>query len=50
MGSVNVRPENGRLFFDFRYLGKRCCEQSTLDDTPANRKKMKQVLGRHSAK
>jgi len=49
MGSVNVRPENGKLFFDFRYRGKRCREQTTLDDNSANRKKMKQVLDRIEA-
>ncbi len=49
MGSVSVRPENKKLFFDFRFQGKRCREQTTLDDTPANRKKMKQVLDRIEA-
>lgn len=44
MGSINVRPETGKLFFDFRYRGKRCREQTKLDDTPANRKKMQQLL------
>ena len=27
-----------KLFFDFTYLDKRCREQTTLPDTPANRK------------
>ncbi|WP_413771558.1 Arm DNA-binding domain-containing protein [Stutzerimonas stutzeri] len=26
------------MFFDFRYLGKRCRERTTLANTPANRK------------
>jgi len=49
MGSISVRPENKKLFFDFRFQGKRCREQTTLDDTPANRKKMKQMLDRIEA-
>jgi len=49
MGSINVRPETGKLFFDFRYRGKRCREQTTLEDTPANRKKMRQVLDKIEA-
>lgn len=46
MGSVRVRPESKCLFFDFQYLGQRCREQTTLKDSPANRKKMRQVLTR----
>ena len=49
MGSVRVRSQTGKLFFDFRYRGKRCREQTALDDTPANRKKMKQILERIEA-
>lgn len=44
LGSIVARPENGRLFFDFRYRGTRCREQTALPDTPANRKKLKAVL------
>jgi len=40
----NVRQRSGRLFFDFRLRGVRCREQTTLDDTPANRKRMQKVL------
>ena len=40
----NVRQRNGRLFFDFRIRGIRCREQTTLEDTPANRKRMEKVL------
>ena len=43
MGSVRAR-ENGQLFFDFRYRGHRCREQTTLKDTRANRKRLEQVL------
>ena len=42
----NVRLRNGRLFFDFRFRGIRCREQTTLDDTAANRKRMQKVLDR----
>ena len=44
MGSINVRPDSGKLFFDFRYKNKRCREQTALDDTPANRKKLNSIL------
>lgn len=43
MSSIRVRS-NGKLFFDFRYLGERCREQTTLPDTAANRRKMEVVL------
>lgn len=43
MGSIRLRP-NGGLFFDFRYRAIRCREQTTLNDSPANRRKMEQVL------
>ncbi|WP_018950949.1 site-specific integrase [Thioalkalivibrio sp. AKL12] len=49
MGSVRVRPQTGKLFLDFRYRGRRCREQTALDDTPANRKKARQVLERIEA-
>lgn len=44
MGSINVR--NGKLAFDFRYRGIRCREQSQLDDTKPNRKRLEQILKR----
>lgn len=44
MASIRVREATGKLFFDFRYQGKRCREQTALDDTPANRKKLKRIL------
>ncbi|WP_019570124.1 Arm DNA-binding domain-containing protein [Thioalkalivibrio sp. ALE11] len=49
MGSVRVRNQTGKLFLDFRFRGKRCREQTALDDTPANRKKAKKVLERIEA-
>lgn len=44
MGSIRVRKDNGFLFFDFRYMGKRHREQTLLNDTKANRKKMGDLL------
>lgn len=49
MAKVNVRPETGALYFDFRYRGVRCREQTTLADTPANRKVMQLTLERIEA-
>jgi integrase len=49
VGNIRARSDNGKLFFDFSYKNKRCREQTTLDDTPANRKKMKQILDRIEA-
>jgi hypothetical protein len=46
MPSIRSRSDNGLLFMDFRYLGKRCREQTLLPDTPANRKKLEKVLSR----
>ncbi len=46
MGSIRKRDDNGQLFFDFRYRGKRCREQTALDDIPANRKKLEKILER----
>lgn len=44
MGSIRSRSEGGNLFFDFRYEGKRCREQTLLTDTATNRKKLERVL------
>ncbi|WP_309045661.1 Arm DNA-binding domain-containing protein [Marinobacter sediminicola] len=49
MGKIVERPETGKLFFDFRYAGKRCREQTALDNTPANRKKLETILKRLEA-
>ena len=38
------RHHNGKLFFDFRYLGERCREYTKLDDTKKNRKIMERAL------
>lgn len=47
MASINSR--NGKLFFDFRYRGVRCKEYTKLEDVPANRRRVKQVLERIEA-
>ena len=44
MGSIRARKDNGQLFFDFRFQGQRCREQTMLDDTPANRKRLDKAL------
>ncbi|MDF5852378.1 DUF3596 domain-containing protein [Pseudomonas aeruginosa] len=49
VGKIVARKETGNLFFDFRYLGKRCREQTALPDTPTNRKKLEKILERIEA-
>ena len=49
MGSIRGRKENGYLFFDFRYKGVRCREQTILPDSKENRRKMEKVLKRIEA-
>jgi integrase len=44
MASLNARKETGKLVIDFRYQGQRCREQTALDDTPANRKRLQKLL------
>ena len=44
MASIRVREKTGKLFLDFRVQGQRCREQTALDDTPANRRKLEVVL------
>lgn len=44
MASIRVREQTGKLFFDFRYRNKRCREQTALDDTPTNRRKLEGIL------
>lgn len=44
MSKVRLRPETGKLYFDFHFQGSRCREYSLLDDSPANRRKMEKVL------
>jgi integrase len=49
MASIRCRPETGTLFFDFRFRGERCREQTLLKDTAANRRKMEKALARLEA-
>lgn len=44
MGKVRTRSETGKLQFDFFYKGLRCREQTLLDDTPANRKRLESFM------
>lgn len=43
---VRVRPETGKLYLDFSYRGVRCREQTALDDTPENRKRLEALAVR----
>ncbi len=47
MGSINVR--NNKLFIDFRYQGIRCREQTALNDTKANRRKLQKLFNQIDA-
>lgn len=49
MGNVSVRKETGKLYFDFRYQGQRCREQTLLENTPENIRKMQAMLKRIDA-
>lgn len=49
MGNIRVRKETNNLFFDFYFQGVRCREQTLLQDTPANRKKLKAIMERIEA-
>lgn len=49
MASIQVRKETEQLIIDFYYRGVRCREQTTLPDTPTNRKKLEKVLERLEA-
>lgn len=46
MAKIAVRKETGRLLFDFTYKGVRCREQTTLDDSAVNRKRLQPLLKR----
>lgn len=43
MGNIRTQP-SGKLYFDFRYLNKRCREITDLQDTVANRKRLELVM------
>lgn len=44
MGSIRTRQENGLLFLDFRFEGKRCRELTPLTNTATNRRKLSKKL------
>jgi integrase len=46
MGSIRARSESGTLFMDFKCHGRRLREQTSLPDTPANRKRLQKALDR----
>jgi len=43
VAKVRARKETGKLFFDFKYQGIRCREQTALPDTRENRAKLERV-------
>lgn len=43
---MRVRPETGKLYLDFSYRAIRCREQTALDDTPENRKRLQALADR----
>lgn len=44
MGNVRVRPDTGKLYFDFQYRGERCREYSLLPDSKESRRRMRRVM------
>lgn len=46
MAKVRVRPETGTLYLDFFFRGVRCREQTALQDTAENRRKVQSLLNR----
>lgn len=46
---ATMRGRFGKLVVDFRYLGKRCREKTSLEDNAANRKKLAQVMKKMEA-
>jgi integrase len=44
MASIRARLDNNQLFFDIRYKGIRCREQTTLENNKSNRAKMEKIL------
>lgn len=44
MGSIRPRAETGKLFIDFSYQKIRCREQTLLDNTSTNRRRLEALL------
>lgn len=49
MAKIRCRTETNKLFIDFRFQGRRFREQTTLDNTPTNRKKLNALAKRLEA-
>jgi integrase len=47
---ARIAERNGKLLFDFSYMGLRCREQTTLTDSKENRMKLNAVLKKIQAK
>lgn len=43
MGKIRIQP-SGKLYFDFRYLGKRCREVTALPNSPTNFKRLEMAM------
>lgn len=43
MASVCVRKETGKLYINFTFMNTRCREQTALENTPANRRKLESL-------
>ena len=43
MVRIRARKDNGKLYFDFSYLGLRCRETTNYKETVANRKMLMRV-------
>lgn len=48
MGTINTSA-SGKLYFDFRFKNQRCREYTKLSDTPANRRRVNQIMQRIDA-
>jgi integrase len=44
MAKITVRKETGKLVIDFTYKGVRCREQTALEDTPSNKRRLDPVI------
>jgi len=49
VAKIRTRLGSNTLFIDFYYMKKRCREQTSLPDTPANRKKLEVLASRINA-
>jgi integrase len=49
MASIQTRKETGLLVIDFYYNGKRCREQTALQDTTPNRKRLQKLIDKIDA-